>query len=493
MMIQKDSEAPSYLEGLVSRMKKGVFTKVQASAKTRWGTRLEGQWQLGVNGRALAAGVIQAAGDGTLEALKQGAAAPFQARGFEVDGSLRTTAKLGPHLRCLTSQRLSFYHAIGRFLCVFTTRPMLRAFSKDLECPASSVCGVGSYFRRLLHLVTDAMFVGLFNSADCEPKEPYRNAQAADRSLSKPFTGTSHKFDEQTRKKKSADRPHGTVKLAHRGWTSMRGSHKSLFLLNPNVNVHEVLGPFTTPEMASGVRDLICDLRRTAEMADELKFLPTLETRWEVREKAIAEPATHSNWSAVVAAGKDKPVVAAGASPTARRRAANAVACAQYARNMHKAQWAVREIMHDVVRAIEKWFDHELYSLFGFLACMIQTRWVDVLDLRTGERMKILIAHEDAIPNGQVGSRVFDELAAQFRKQGEQQFLDFYPPQLADMLKDEAAMCQLPKFLRGDAIEGFILLDAQGHVLLEDTQPLRKDANGNNMKQAVVAGPAPLW
>ena len=154
-MMKKDSEAPSYLAALVLRMKKGVFTKPQASAKTRWGTQSEGQWQLGVNGRAFASGVIQAAGDGTLEALKQGAAAPFQERGFEVDGSIRTTAKLGPHLRCLTAQHFIFYHAIGRFLCVFTTRPMLRAVSKDLECPASSVCGVGSYFRRLLHLLTD--------------------------------------------------------------------------------------------------------------------------------------------------------------------------------------------------------------------------------------------------------------------------------------------------------------------------------------------------
>ena len=493
MVIQKDSEAPSFLDGLVSRMKKGIFTKLQESAETRWGTRLEGQWQLGVNGRALAAGVIQAAGDGTLEALKQGAAAPFQARGFEVDGSLRTTAKLGPHLRCLTSQKLSFYHAIGRFLCVFTTRPMLRAFSKDLECPASSVCGVGSYFRRLLHLVTDKMFVGQFNSADCNPKKQYRNAQAADRSESKLFTGTSHKFNDKTRKKKSADRTHNTVKLAHRGWTSMGGSHKSVFLLNPNVNVQEVLGPFTTPEMAGGVRDLICDLRRTAEMADELKFLPTLETRWEVREKARAAPATDSNWSAVVAAGKDKPVVNAGATAAERRRAANAVAGALYTRNMHKAQWAVREIMQDVVRAMEKWFDHELYSLFGFLACMIQTRWVDVQKVQTGEKMKILIAHEDAIPNGQVGSRILDELGEQLRHQGEQQFLEFYPPQLADMLKDEAAMRQLPIFLRGNAMEEFVLLDANGQVLLEDTKPLVKDANGDYIKQPVAAGPAPLW
>jgi hypothetical protein len=105
MMIEKDSEAPSYLDGLVSRMKskgmkKSIFTKPQKSAATRWGTRYEGQWQLGVNGRGFAAGCIHAAGDGTLEALKQGAAqaAPFQACGFQVDGSLRTTAKLGPHL-----------------------------------------------------------------------------------------------------------------------------------------------------------------------------------------------------------------------------------------------------------------------------------------------------------------------------------------------------------------------------------------------------------
>jgi hypothetical protein len=493
MVSQNDSEAPSYLIGLNSRMKKGIFIKPQASAETRWGTRLEGQWQLGVNGRALAASVIQATGDGTLEALKQGAAAPFQQRGFQVDGSIRMSEKLGKHLRCLTLQKFSFYHAIGRFLCTFTTRPMLLAFSKDLECPASSVCGVSSYFRRFLRLVTDEMFVGLFNSADCSPKVPYRNAQSPDRRVLTSFTGTSHQFDAQTRKKKSADRPHSTVKLAHRGWTSMRGSHKSLFLLNPNVNVQEVLGHFATPEMANGVRALICDLRRTAEMEGELKFLPTLETRWEAREKAKAVPATDSNWSSIVAAGKDKTVVKAGATVSAQSKTANAVAGAQYARNMHKAQWAVREIMHDVVRATEKWFDNELYSLFGFLACMIQTRWVDVLKVQTGEKMKILIAHEDAIPNGQVGSRIIDELGAHFRLQGEEKFLDFYPPQLADMLKDEAAMRQFPEFLRGNSMQGFYLLDAQGDVLLEDIKPLRKDVNGVNIKQPVVAGPAPLW
>ncbi len=109
-------------------------------------------------------------------------------------------------------------------------------------------------------------------------------------------------------------------------------------------------------------------------MADELEFLPTLEARWQVRQKARTAPASHSNWSAVVAAGKDKPVVNAGATAAQRSVAAKAVAGARYARNMHKAQWAVSEIMQDVVRAMEKWFDHELYSLFGFLACMIQTR-----------------------------------------------------------------------------------------------------------------------
>ena len=150
-------------------------------------------------------------------------------------------------------------------------------------------------------------------------------------------------------------------------------------------------------------------------------------------------PAPHSNWSAVIASGKDKPVVKPGASPSDKLKTANAVAGAQYARNMHKAQWAVREVMRDVVRATEKWFDHELYSLFGFLACMIQTRWVKVVNVATGEKMEILIAHQEAIPNGQVGSRILDELQAQFIDQGEHQFLDYYPPQLTDMLTDEAA------------------------------------------------------
>jgi hypothetical protein len=113
---------------------------------------------------------------------------------------------------------------------------------------------------------------------------------------------------------------------------------------------------------------------------------------------------------------------------------------------MHKTQWAVREIMQDVIMAIEKWFAYELYSLFGFLACMIQTRWVDVLELQTGKKMKILIAHEDAIPNGQVGSKIFDELGAQFRQQGEQQYLNFLSTaagQCAERRKSYASISEI--------------------------------------------------
>jgi hypothetical protein len=42
-------------------------------------------------------------------------------------------------------------------------------------------------------------------------------------------------------------------------------------------------------------------------------------------------------------------------------------------------------------------------------------------------------------------------------------------------------------------MEDFLLLDAQGQVLYGDTKSLMKDANGDNKKQPVVAGPAPLW
>jgi hypothetical protein len=444
-----------------------------------------------VNGRAFAAGLIQATGDGTTKALEQGAAAPFQESGFQVDGSLRmSSASMGKHLRCLTSQKFSLYHAIGRFLCVFVVRPMLLAYSAHLECPASAVCGVSSYFRRFLHLVTDEMFVGLFNSADGNPTVPYRNTQALGRS--KPFTGTSRKFDDQTRKKKSDDAPsHSIVKLAHRGWASLRGSHKTMFLINPKAKVQKVLGPFATPDMVGGVRALLCDLRRTSEMEGNLELFPTLENRWKELETVRTAAAHGSNWRAVVAAGKDKPVVRPGASDDDRLKTAKAVAGARYAHNMHKAQWAVREIMHDVVRATEKWFDHELYSLFGFLACMLQTRWVSVRKVATGETMRILVAQEDSIANGQVGSRVLDELGEQFRNQGEDQFLDYYPPQLTDLLNDKEAMRQFPEFLRGDAMHGFVLLDAEGQVVYEDTR--KKDENGKPITIPVVPGPAPLW
>ena len=187
MIIQGELEAPSSLTELIGRVKRNIFTKPPVSAATRWGSRSEGQWHLGVNGRVFAASLIQATGNGTLEALKKGAAAPFQEHGFQVDGSLQMSEKLGKHLRTLTSQTTNLYHAIGRFICVLAVRPMLLAFSTHLECPASSVCGVGSYFRRFLHLVTNEMFVGQFNSADCNGA--YRNCQLLGRT--KLFRGTS--------------------------------------------------------------------------------------------------------------------------------------------------------------------------------------------------------------------------------------------------------------------------------------------------------------
>ena len=487
MIIQGESEAPSSHTELIGRVKRNIFTKPPVSAATRWGTRFEGQYSLGVSGRVFAAGLIQATGNGTLQALKKAASAPFQEHGFQVDGSLQMSEKLGKHLRTLTSQTTNLYHAIGRFICVLAVRPMLLAFSTHLECPASSVCGVGSYFRRFLHLVTNEMFVGQFNSADCNGA--YRNCQLLGRT--KLFRGTSYKFDEKTRKKSAADQPHDTVKMAHRSWASLGGSHKTQFLLNPSADVGRVLGPFATEEMRGAVRALLGDLRRIAAMPSDLVCLPTLEERWAARQKARVVPAHDSNWRQVIAFGKDKPVVKPGASHTDRLKTEIAIAGAQYARNMHKAQWAVREVMRDVVSATEKRFDHELYSLFGFLACMIQARWVKVVKVATGEKMEILIAHQDAIPNGQVGSRILDELQAQFIDQGEQQFLDYYPPQLTDMLTDEAAMRQFPDFLRGDAMEGFHLLDADGEVLLMDTR--KKDTDGNPIMIPVVAGPAPLW
>ena len=486
MTMKEDSEAPSYHTRMIGRMKRNILPRPQVSAATRWGTRGEGQFQLCDNGRALAAGVIQTTGDGTEVALKKAAVALFQTSGFQVDGSVRTTAKLGKHLRCLTSQRLNLYHAFGRFLCVFTVRPMLRAYSTHLECSAVSVCGVSSYFRRVLHFFTDELFVGMFNSADKDPKVPYLTAQAPGRS--KQFTGTSQKFNNKTRKDRSKD-PESTVRLAHRGWASLGGSHKILFLVNPRADVKKVFGEFATDEMIAGVRAMLSDFRRIAEMDGRLELLPTLEKRWMDRETArkVREAARK-----VREAGKNTAAVTSGASGDERRaRTANAIAGAQYAHNMHKAQWAFREILKDVVRATIKWFDHELYSLFGVLACMIQTRWVHVVEVATGKKMQILIAHEDAIPNGQVGSRIFDELEAQFQAQGQAEFLEYYPPQLTDMLKDGAAMLQFTAFLRRDAMTGFHLLDKNGDVVLVDTR--KKDENGENITEPVVPGPAPLW
>ncbi len=71
------------------------------------------------------------------------------------------------------------------------------------------------------------------------------------------------------------------------------------------------------------------------------------------------------------------------------------------------------------------------------------------MKVKTGEKMKTLLAHEDAaVLNGQVGSRLLDELAAHNSNEA---LANFYPPQLADMMTDKAATQEFKEFLSGNA------------------------------------------
>ncbi len=143
---------------------------------------------------------------------------------------------------------------------------------------------------------------------------------------------------------------------------------------------------------------------------------------------------------------------------------------------MHKMQWAFGQLVMDLEAALLKGYDHELFSLMGFVGCTTMRRSVKVLNTATNKIVDVMIAHEDAVAFGVIASRMIDELSARYPCEDVPRFL---PSQLTDLLSDSVCMEEFREFCLGHAIEGFHLVDAEGNV--------RKDKRGD----AIVAGPAP--
>ena len=471
MKIMADgSTAPSSYYDVIRTeiVKRGFLRKPRVCAKTRWGTRFAGKAWMHLYARLYSALTIHIYGQSSEQQMAHEAASVFHESGF-IDGKkLRFPPAVGRHMYFLNSQKDILYLAFGKMVNTLFVKPVLAAFSRDNECACASVCGLGSIIRKLLRFLRSELFVGKFNIADSitgsnqavDPLIRYKNHYSK-------FNGTSALFDARRKHDPKNNRPEQIVTLAHRSVSSLTAAYRrGFFLINPRANVRKCFGPFSSEDMDSCVPDLLGTMRRIAGMEGEIELYPTLEKQWIHDMSTRPGYAPGSNWADVVAKGKSRP----------RAESVEAEAKARFFRNMHKMQWAWGQLVMDLEAALLKWYDHELFSLMGFVGCTTMRRSVKALDTATDTIVDVMIAHEDAVACGVIASRIIDELVAHYP--GED-FPRFLPSQLTDLLSSPTLMEEFRQFCLGHAIEGFHLVDAEGRVL--------KDKNDTT----VVAGPAP--
>ena len=471
IMTDGSTAPPSYHDVVRTEiLKRGSLRKPRVCAATRWGTRYGGQAWAHLYGSCYAALTIHIYGQASEQQLANQAASVFSKHGHKDEKRTRFPPRVGRHLYFLTSQKDKLYCAIGRVTNILFVQPLLAAFSRDNECACPSVCGLGSFIRKLLRFLRSELFVGKFNIADsitgsnqaadfraAHPKQ-YKNQTST-------FEGTSNLFDARRKRDPKSNSPEKMVKLAHRDVGSLKGAYRrGFFLINPRADARKFFGPFCSEDMVSCVTELLGTMRRIAEMEGEIELYPTLEKLWKDVMGTRPGHAPESNWSQVVAKGNDCPKEESNKEK------------ARFVRNMHKMQWAFGQLVMDMEAALLKWFDHELFSLMGFVGCTTMRRSVKVLNTATNKIEDVMIAHEDAVACGVIASRMIDELVARYPGEDVPRFL---PSQLTDLLSDPVRMKEFREFCLGHAIEGFHLVDAEGNV--------RKDKRGD----AIVAGPAP--
>ena len=471
MKIMADgSTAPSsYYDVIRTEIKKrGFLRKPRVCAKTRWGTRFAGKAWMHLYARLYSALTIHIYGQSSEQQMAHEAASVFHESGFKDGKKLRFPPAVGRHMYFLNSQKDILYLAFGKMVNTLFVKPVLAAFSRDNECACASVCGLGSIIRKLLRFLRSELFVGKFNIADSitgsnqavNPLILYKNRYST-------FNGTSALFDARRKNDPKKNRPEQIVTLAHRSVSSLTAAYRrGFFLINPRANVRKCFGPFSSEDMDSCVPDLLGTMRRIAGMEGEIELYPTLEEQWIHDMSTRPGYAPGSNWAEVVAKGKSRPLAGS----------VEAEAKARFFRNMHKMQWAWGQLVMDLEAALLKWYDHELFSLMGFVGCTTMRRSVKALDTATDTIVDVMIAHEDAVACGVIASRMIDELVARYP--GED-FPRFLPSQLTDLLSSSTLMEEFRQFCLGHDIEGFHLVDAEGRVL--------KDKNDTT----VVAGPAP--
>ncbi len=154
---------------------------------------------------------------------------------------------VGKQLHILVNQTDILMLGIGGFVEQIMVGPMMNAMSHNLESSSLSVCGVDSFFRKLLCLVKEHLFVGKFNvfdsftgsdaAADFAQKhgQPLKAFRYAGRK------GGKMNLLEKRRKGQVegvAPTSPATVRLAHRGAETLRGAYRqNAFLINPLADV----------------------------------------------------------------------------------------------------------------------------------------------------------------------------------------------------------------------------------------------------------------
>ena len=114
----------------------------------------------------MAAAYAHIHGEGREAALSETAKDVFHVHGWFENGKMRLPGPVGKHFHLLTNQTDSLMLSIGGFVDRIMVGPMMNAMSHNLESSSTSVCGIDSFFRKLLQFVKGNLFVGKFNMSD---------------------------------------------------------------------------------------------------------------------------------------------------------------------------------------------------------------------------------------------------------------------------------------------------------------------------------------
>jgi len=192
----------------------------------------------------MAAAYVHTHGRGREVAIADTAKDVFNAHGWVDKCNIQTPKPIGKQLHILVNQTDILMLGIGGFVEQIMVGPMMNAMSHNLESSSTSVCGINSFFRKLLIFVKERLFVGKFNlfdsftGSDTAAVFAQRHGQLL---MFKAYSyvgckGGKMNLLEKRRKGlvEGGVAPPAKVRLAHRGVETLRGAHmRSAFLINP--------------------------------------------------------------------------------------------------------------------------------------------------------------------------------------------------------------------------------------------------------------------